>query len=383
MTFATTPQAKQKNWLERFTDQPHQLFFISAVLFSIFSMTMSIASFLGLEVNFNIYHGYGLIFAVFTNAFLGFLFTVIPKYTNAKPIKSSEYIAIWVFYQIVLVTLFLGMETIGLVGLSFVLLLAVASLFKTIKSGNALYKKESYILVSLLLSSSIILSIEVIFSITLMSVLFWGYLLGMVFVVALKMVPAFYSAYTQIKPWVKPKYIYEVSILILFSIGVSEQFELIMMKKIVSFIGLLFFLYIIFSLKIYKRTPAILYVLTSSFLWFAIGIIVYFIESFFELYTMKLSFHILAIGFILNLLIGFGSRVAMGHAVPSQRIEADKITIFLFLFTQVVVISRILSSVFYVYNYSFFMDLFLISSLLWIALFIVWSLRYGKTLLRV
>jgi uncharacterized protein involved in response to NO len=255
--------------------------------------------------------------------------------------------------------------------------------YKVINQGYSVERKESYLLTFFLILGALILLLEIFFQEDLSILLFYGYLLNIVFLIALKMVPNFYTMYTQRFKWEKPRYTLELSLLLLFSIGIASQFEFILFSKIVSFIALVFFGYIIFNLDIYTKTPAILTILVISFIWFYIGIVVYFIETILEIYTMKLSLHILALGFVLNLFIGFGSRVTMGHAVPPQQIVADKFTQVLFLLMQVVIISRILGSVFYMAKFNFFIELFYISISLWIILFLGWSIRYGKTILRI
>ena len=90
----------------------------------------------------------------------------------------------------------------------------------------------------------------------------------------------------------------------------------------------------------------------------------------------------MALGFVLNLLIGFGSRVILGHSVPPQKITADKLTIILFGLVQIIVMTRIVSSLLFMGNSPLFNGLLHLSSTLWIALFILWGLRYGKALLR-
>jgi uncharacterized protein involved in response to NO len=145
---------------------------------------------------------------------------------------------------------------------------------------------------------------------------------------------------------------------------------------------MLYFGYIVINFNIYKKTPPILSILVLAFIWLEIGFVSLFIESIFEITSLKLSLHIFAIGFVTNLLIGFGSRVVMGHAVPTQKIFADKITVFLFVFTQIIVLTRVLSSIFFLNDLNIFMDLLYVSAALWIILFILWTLRYGKTLLR-
>ena len=44
------------------------------------------------DLDFTLIHSFGLIYALFTNAFLGFLITVIPKYNAVLEIESKKYI---------------------------------------------------------------------------------------------------------------------------------------------------------------------------------------------------------------------------------------------------------------------------------------------------
>jgi uncharacterized protein involved in response to NO len=382
MHFSTQP-TKQTNWFERFTEQPHQLFFTTAIIFAFYTMFTTLLNFLGYSFEFYIVHSFGLIFALFTNAFLGFLITVIPKYSASVKIEKNTYLIIWVLYQSGILLVFFDFIFLGKMIIASILLYTSIIFYKVINQGYSVERKESYLLTFFLILGALILLLEIIFQEDLSILLFYGYLLNIVFLIALKMVPNFYTMYTQRFKWEKPRYTLELSLLLLFSIGIASQFEFILFSKTVSFITLVFFGYIIFNLDIYTKTPAILTILVISFIWFYIGIVVYFIETILEIYTMKLSLHILALGFVLNLFIGFGSRVTMGHAVPPQQIVADKFTQVLFLLMQVVIISRILGSVFYMAKFNFFMELFYISISLWIILFLGWSIRYGKTILRI
>lgn len=382
MYFTTQPPI-HKPWIQRFIDQPHQLFFVSTIFFAFYTMIGTFLSLIGKEVDFGILHTFGLLFAVFTNAFLGFLITVIPKYTASQIIEKPTYLFIWGLYQIAIFLVLFGFVFIGKVLLIAVLLYVVTIFFKTIKKGTSYDKQESYLLTFLLFATVFMLLAEIITQKDFSILIFYGYLLNIVFLVALKMIPNFYSIYTKRTKWQKPKYILELSILLLFCMGLTSQFELLLFGKFVALFALVFSGYIIFKLDIYTKTPPIISILVASFLWFYLGVVIYFLEVFFELYTMKLSLHIFALGFILNLLIGFGSRVTMGHAIPAQQIIADKFTIGLFILLQVVILSRVLASVFYFLQTSFFMGFFHLSSTLWILLFLGWSLRYGKTLLRI
>jgi len=378
----TTPKIQQK-WWDRFTSQPHQLYFTSAIFFSLLVMFVSFLSFLGtFTIDFGLFHGFGLIYVVFTNAFLGFLITVMPKYNASKVISKDSYLKPWFIFQLGAIFALSGFIFIGKILIVLVMLYFVKIFYNTIKIGNATNKQDSIFLNLVFLFGAVFLFIEAILSIDLSLMIFFAYLLSLVFLVAQRMIPAFYSGYMQIAPWKKPERIREISIFLLFSIGICIEFELQLFLKLVSFLAMIFFGYIIINLNIYKKTPAILTILILPFIWLGIGFITLFIESVFEIYSLKLSLHIFALGFIATLLIGFGSRVVMGHAIPAQQITTDKLTEFIFILTQVVVISRIVASVLFLENSNIFTGILHLSSWLWIVVFLLWSIRYGKTLLR-
>lgn len=375
---------KKRTWWEKFTEQPHQLFFTSAIFFAIFIMILTFVSLLGKSsIDFALLHGFGLNFGLFTNAFLGFLITVMPKYNGSAVIPVSKYLKPWIFYQVaVFFTLFIN-ELTGKVLISMILFYFVKTFYDTIKSGRATIKEDSIYINSILAIGTVLLFIEAITSSNFSILIFFAFILAMVFIVALRMVPSFHFAYTRKQPWQRPQYVRPVSIILFSLVGIFMQFDIQIGLKIVSIISMFFFGYIVYKLDFYDKTPAILFILVSSFIWLELGFIALFIESFFLDYSMKLSFHIFAIGFITTLLIGFGSRVVMGHAIPALPMVADKLTKFLFIFTQIIVLNRILVSVFSISGSSAFTPFLHLTIFAWIVLFVLWTFRYGKTLLRV
>lgn len=386
MQFSTSinEQAKiSQSWWQRFKSQAHQLFFTSAIFFAILIMLLTFLSLLGkTSLEFSLIHGFGLNFGVFTNAFLGFLITVIPKYNGSSIIDEKYYIKGWISFQVGLI---LGLFINALLGkliVSITMFYFVYVFYKKIKKGKSLEKKDSIYINSIFALGAFLLFIDALITVNLSVLIFYAFLLTTVFLVALRMIPAFYFAYTRIPPWKRPEYVKPISVALFILTGIFSQFEMANALKLISFISVGFFGYILFKLNLYKKTPAILSILTFSLLWLEIGFISLFIESLFELETFKLSFHIFALGFITSLLIGFGSRVVLGHAVPAQKIEADKITRFLFIFTQIIVFTRVISSLLFLLENSIFIGFLHLSTTLWILLFIVWSFRYGKILLR-
>ncbi len=377
------PKIEEK-WWDRFTSQSHQLYFTAAIFFAFVSMLLTFISFLGkLPLDFALIHGFGLNYAVFTNAFLGFLITVMPKFNGSKVITKKQYLIPWFIFQTASMLVLIGFDNIGKTVVALVMFYFVKIFYETIKQGRATFKKDSIYLNLVFLFGAIFLSLEVVFQINLSLLIFFSYLISLVFLVAQRMIPAFYSSYMQTLSWEKPKYIREISTLIFLCLGISLQFEFSLFLKISSFVAMIFFGYIVMNLNIYKKSPAIISIKVISFIWFEIGFIVLFIESIFEIYSLKLSLHIFALGFVATLLIGFGSRVIMGHAIPAQKIMADKITKFVFVLTQVVLVSRILASVLFLNDSMIYMGFLHLSSWLWIFMFIIWLVRYAKTLVRI
>ena len=392
MQFSTSPNQvppnfnkieKKQNWPQRFTSQVHQLFFTSAIVYALIIMFLSLLSLVGkISVDFTLIHGFGLNFAVFTNAFLGFLLTVIPKYNGTAEIKKKQYLKIFYAFQIsVIITLFINAQ-IGKILVSISLLYVVYLFFTIIQNSKAMDKLDSVFINLILVLGGLLLFCEAIFDINLNVMTFYSYLLAMVYIVALRMIPAFYFSYTRIKPWERPKFIRPIVLVSLYLLGLAFQFELIIFAKFISFFAMIFFGYITFNLNFYKKTPAIMSILVLGMIWFEIGMISLFLEAFFETQSLKLSLHIFALGFVTTLLIGFGSRVTMGHAVPAQKIVADSFTKFLFVFTQLVLLARVLASSLLIANNEIYIYILHLSATLWLVLFVLWSLRYGKTLLR-
>jgi len=373
----TTP--KKKSWWELFSEQPHQLFFTSTIIWSCIIILYSLLIMaIPIEANFTLIHGFGTIYGVLVNAFLGFLLTVIPRYTNGTLIKGHDYIPIFALYQIgLIVTIFLN-EHIGKAFVASVLLYSAIVFTQTIYYALNNKQNESIWLTFLIFTSSIILFTDIFVGIDLTWYSLWLFVFPLVFVVAQRMIPSFYSVYLQKPLPQNPSWILAIFVALFFGIGLSHGSNL----WINIFSGLLFvaLVYFISRLDIYKKVPPILWILAVGFSWLPIGVFALFIESFFEIYSLKLSLHILSLGFVFTLLIGFGSRVILGHS--GQKIEADKITVALFITTQVIVLTRILSSLFFIGEHNMWIGFTHLSFLLWLVLFVVWGIRYGKTITK-
>jgi uncharacterized protein involved in response to NO len=90
-----------------------------------------------------------------------------------------------------------------------------------------------------------------------------------------------------------------------------------------------------------------------------------------------LDIHILMLGFLFTILIGFGTRVTIGHS--GNMMQADKWTTLLFNWTQVVVLVRLITSIVAAWGWNFTIW-FDISATVWLLMFIAWGIRFFPVL---
>ena len=130
------------------------------------------------------------------------------------------------------------------------------------------------------------------------------------------------------------------------------------------------------------NSPAILWVLHLALFWipvaFGLSALSLGTELFLSSSFYFLNIHLLAIGFLTTVLIGFGTRVTLGHS--GQPPHADRYVTNIFWFIQVVVVLRALYSVNIAFDWgaNFLFD---ISFSAWLVLFLLWSGRYARVLL--
>ena len=82
------------NWYKKLSSQPHQPFFTSGIIFFILFMTLFLFSYLGflnLDKSILTYHAYSMVFVIFIQFFLGFLFVVFPRFLSQAEIKVDIY----------------------------------------------------------------------------------------------------------------------------------------------------------------------------------------------------------------------------------------------------------------------------------------------------
>ena len=393
MTFSQ--ETKKENY---FLSQPHQPFFILGVINAVIMMLIFALSYKGiltLQTESAYFHVYSLTFIVFTNVFTGFLFTTFARFTQAEVISKKYYTNIF-YYSLIGSLLFLVGSFINhivlLLGMAILFLAQVFTVLKLQEiylNGNAVDKKDAFwILIAQyfgLLGHILFIELELNHYIghdvnllnVAVNISFYMYLIFLAFSVAIRMIPFFsHSFAVKNENFVKIIFV----LFILKSILSAVDFKI---AEIV--IDLLLGTYMILEFRRWElnpfNSPAILWVLHLALFWLPAAFLLSALSLTTELFLGTsfyfLNIHLLAIGFLTTLLIGFGTRVTLGHS--GQPPHADKLAVNIFWFIQVVVVLRALFSINVAFGWGLNF-LFDISFTAWLILFLVWGIRYGKVL---
>ncbi len=377
-----------------FLSQPHQPFFILGIFNAIIMMLVFALSYKGifiLDTGIVTFHVYSLVYLVFTNLFIGFLFTTFPRFNQTKMIERTFYTRIF-YINIISSLLFLIGSFVSLAMIITAMILVLISQILTILKLKNIYntstvtdKNDSFwILIANYfgLIANVLFIISELFSQTLqasaVNIAFYMYLIFLAFSVGQRMIPFFSNSFVQ----KNPKFI-QVIFILFFAL---TFFNIINIKSGTIIIDLLLTFYTLREFLRWKlhplRSPAIVWILQLGLFWlptaFFLSAVSLIIEVISGRYFYFLGIHMLALGFLTTVLIGFATRVALGHArrVPT----ADKLTTYIFYFTQVLVITRALYSVNVAYSWGLNF-LFDISFSAWLLLFVVWGIKYAKIIM--
>ncbi len=367
-------------WVDRAIEQPHQIFFIAAIFWAVVMMLGTFLSLIGVVGVFSMAHGFGLLYGVFFSAFLGFLLTVIPKYTTSSPIGAEVYLRIWILFQIGILFALIGLLVAGKLLVSAALLFGLWHLGLHAWSGQAADKRDSYTLLGLIAVAALLPPLSLAVGFSLATAAFWLTVVPIFFVVAQRMVPAFYRIYFQEDESLRPVWFVPVGLAGLYLAGIAEVSGKLLLSGAIGAVvaaGLIGWLTL--RLRPWRRSDAILWILPLGMAWLAIGLLVVGYELFSGVSALKLGLHIVAIGGLLTLLIGFGTRVILGHS--GQKIRADRFAVVLFVLVQAIVLVRIGASLALDPIPAMATGLLHLSAWAWVVLFILWGARYAKTLL--
>jgi len=375
-----------------FLSQPHQPFFVLGILNAFVMMLLFALSYKGLfslEIDARTFHVYSLIYLVFTNLFTGFLFTTFPRFNQAQVIEKRFYTNIFTMNALgsLLFIIAIFISQLFVVGAMLLILvgeiLIVKKLHQIYKEGMAPDKTDSFWILSASyfgLGANLLFILSEFFPMLqaiAINIAFYLYLIFLAFSVGQRMIPFFSHSFAQKNEnFVKIVFVLFIFKSIFSASGITIG-EIIIDLLLATYMAKEFLRWELHPFQ----SPAILWVLHLALAWLPMAFLLSALSHIAELVIGTsfyfLNIHLLAIGFLTTVLVGFGTRVTLGHS--GQPPHSDALATKIFIFIQFVVLARALFSinVAFGWNLNFFFD---ISFSLWLMLFLVWGGRYFKTL---
>ncbi len=386
------------SWYKKFSSQPHQPFFTNGILFFTLFMLLfflSYSNILDLDLNLLTYHAYSLIFVVFIQFFLGFLFVVFPKFLMQSEIEVQEYMNQFHIYFIGSIGIFISIIFFP----KFVFLFQILLLFAQVLSFKLLYSihKKSimqdktdtkWVLISfaaglvshlLFIVSDFDFSSSYLVSKIAINSGFYLFLFMIIFTISQRMIPFF----TRV---MAPEYIINKTRKLLDILCLLLVLKVFLLSfdnpklNLIADIPLFIFIskeLIRWKLPIFQMPP-IIWILHLGLFWIPIAFLISIIEGIMafinpEFFFEKAVIHTLAIGYFVTVLIGFGTRVILGHS--GRKIQTDNFSIIIFISVQILAFFRIFTSISsnLNLNYTLLID---VTALLLVATLIIWSSRY-------
>jgi len=377
-----------------FFSQPHQPFFVLAFINAIVIMFIFMLSYKGvmnLSVTPSNFHAYGLIYLLFTPAFLAFLFTTFPRFASTPIVEKKSYMSVFSFYYLGSAIFILGSivsPVLSAIGILIVFVGHVSGMLilKNIYNSSTMEDKHDIHWILLAMKFGIFAHLLYIFGQLFYTpfisfsteIAVYLYLFLLTFSVAQRMVPFFsHSMVGRNDHLMKAVFILLILHIVLEGIYTHSSFIVDILLGILIGKELLRW-----KLQFPNPNP-LLWILHTALYWvpiaFFIGGLTNLVSILTNISFLALDIHTLSLGFIFTILIGFGTRVTIGHS--GNMMQADKWTVRLFYWTQVVVGLRILVSLAAAFGWNF-MILFDITATAWIMMFIAWAARFFAVLIN-
>jgi len=364
--------------------KPHQPFFMLGVLIAIISIAVLGLAFKGIiAIDIKKYHTLNMSILMPSALFLGFLITVLYRFLLVMPFLQKDYMRIFFVLLAGTVVSHVGFfisDTLVFLGIALVLYSHIISMKMFISAythSKIEDKREIFWILaafgfgtlgSMLFAASIIYPMLLPIAINMS---FYPFAVGVVFAVAQKMIPNFFILYYGVMQPNKNAYLLPSILFSLFFIAFCKSFALPIPMFFANLLGLVTTTAIFWNNRfIFRKAPAVLWILQVGAIWFIAGFIAGIFESLYPSVPSLLQVHIWGIGFITTMVIGFGSRVAMGHS--GRKIEADGMTVFIFLALIPMTILRLFAI--------FYPELLQTSVYFWCFIFGIWTYKYAPML---
>ena len=392
------------SWYKRFSSQPHQPFFSSGIFFFILFMALFVASYsniLTLDKSVLTYHAYTMIFVIFIQFFLGFLFVVFPRFLMQAEVSKKDYMNQFFVYFISSVGIFLTLIFYSKLTILFQFSLFVIQIFSFIllfrihkKSLMKVKEDTKWVLIAffvglishfLFMVSNFEFNYSYIVSKIAINSGFYLFLFMIVFTISQRMIPFFTTAKApDYKINKSPKLLETIFSLLVLKV-VLLTFDNVKLNLIAD---IPLFILIVKELIKWKlptfKVPAIMWVLYLGLYWIPVAFFISIIESTMafispEIFFEKVVIHTIALGYFVTVLVGFGTRVILGHSGSTP--HANNFAIFIFVSIQVITLFRIFASFStnLGLNYQFLLNL---TAILLVIGLLLWSSKYITILLK-
>jgi len=376
-----------------FFSQPHQPFFVLAFINAIVTMIIFLLSYNGithLALNTVDFHIYALTYLMLTPAFLAFLFTTFPRFTSTPAVKKTLYIRIFSLFYLGSAIFLLGSlvsQVFSGIAAAIIFighLMGVLALRKMYKTTTMEDKQDVFwilLAMSFGVFSHFLFLVGAFFYEPLISlsteISVYLYLFLLTFSVAQRMVP-FFSHSMEEKNTKLLKVVFSLLLLHILLEGIYTNASFVVDLALAFIIGKELLRW---KLQFPNPNP-LLWILHTALYWVPIGFFLGAVANFITLLSgidfFALDIHVIILGFVVTILIGFGTRVTLGHS--GNIMQADKISILIFYWTQVVVVARILVSFAAALGWDI-MFLFNVSIFTWLIMFAVWAWKYFAVLI--
>ena len=392
------------SWYKKFSSQPHQPFFTSGILFFILFMSLFVtiySNIITLDSSILTYHAYSMIFVIFIQFFLGFLFVVFPRFLIQAEIEIKTYMKQFLLYFFASLGVLLTLVFYSKATFIFQILMLIAQ----IMSFNLLYSihKKSIVKVKedtkwiliaffaglishgLFILSNLDFSYSYEISKFAINSGFYLFIFMIIFTISQRMIPFFTTAKD-------PTYKINKSENILSLVFIFLALKVLLLSfdnaKINLIADIPLFIIITKELIRWKlplfKVPAIMWILYLGLYWIPLAFLISIFEGLMAFYDPNIVFekaviHTLALGYFITVLIGFGTRVILGHSGSTP--HANKFAIFIFIFVQIVVLFRIFTS--FSLNFELnYITLLNLTAILLIFGLLLWSSKYITILLK-
>ncbi len=372
------------NRVEYFFSQPHQPFFVWGVLSSILFMLLFLLSYKGVvvfDITANLFHAYSLTYIVFTAFFQGFLLTTFPRFSQMPPLEQKIYTTNFTLLVVGTLLFLIGIFSFKIIlYLGMIILLANQAyslyVFYQIYKGSPSSDKYDQFWIMVAFLSGLISNFLILVA-TISQYLpleefgkqagIYLYLVFVALSVGQRMIP-FFSHVMIAKNRKLLRTIY-----ILFGLGLITNLSPYPYGFVLFYIAGILLAKEIYRWKLpFKKADPILWILHLAIFWLPVGLLLGGIAELMGVLIHKdfifVTLHLVMLGFVTTVLIGFGTRVTLGHS--GNMMNTDNQTKMLFYMTQAVVYMRAL------YSFTGTSFLYDIALSLWLLLFIGWSIKY-------